>query len=54
VKPFIALLLATLAAGCQDADGPASQEVQLGALTFEVPADWRRHDAHEPGALTSV
>ena len=50
----LALLLATLAAGCQDTDGPASQEVQLGALTFEVPADWQRHDAHQPGALTSV
>ena len=34
--------------------GPDTEEATLGALTFDVPAGWRRTDAIGPGTATAV
>lgn len=53
-RAAIAVVVALAAAGpgCQDTPIP-SQHVELGRLSFEVPADWRRHDGWRDGALTA-
>lgn len=49
-----AVMLVSLAAGCDESSGAGAQLVELGPLVFEVPLDWQRHDSARPGATTAM
>ncbi len=52
---FLVIVAAVVVvAGCRDSSAPPSQAVEMGPLSFEVPAEWKRTDGSRPGSTMAV